>query len=425
MRVVHCIGCLVATLILPSVARSADAEGWPTFRGPQRTGVAADTGLLKTWPNGGPRLLWEAEGAGRGYASLAIADGKIYTLGDGLSTASDDDEHLVCFDQSSGEQLWATKTGSAWNKGQPHWQGSRSTPTIDDDRVYVLTAEGELISFKTSGEELWRKHLKQDFSGKKADGWGYSESVLIDGDRLVCTPGGGKNTMIALDKRSGDTLWTSSSPDDRGAGHASIVIAEIGDTRIYVQTTGSGAMGVRASDGELLWTYAIQKTTAVIPTPIVRGDLVFFSAGYGTGGALLRQVATNDGRIEAEEIYPTIPALGNKHGGIVLVGDYLYGDTDSRGTPFCADLMTGEIQWKSRGSGKKSASVAAADGHLYIRYSDGTMTLAKASSADFEEVGSFKIPFSGERPSWSHPVVADGKLYLREGDKVLCYDLRG
>ncbi|MFK8112030.1 MAG: PQQ-binding-like beta-propeller repeat protein, partial [Rubripirellula sp.] len=399
-------------------------DSWPTFRGTQRTAVATDGGLLSEWPEGGPQLIWSAEGAGRGYASLAISDGKIFTIGDGLSTTGDADEYVICFDQKTGSELWKSKMGSPWTKGKPSWQSSRSTPTVDDDRVYVVTPHGDLICFKVGdGKEVWRKHLKNDFQGKKADSWGYSESVLIDGEHLVCTPGGPKNTMVALNKMTGETVWTTSRDEDRGAGHASIVISEIGNQRVYVQTTGSGAMGVAATDGKLLWTYEIKKTTAVIPTPIVKGDLVFFTAGYGTGGTLVRQVPASDG-VTAEEIYPTTPALGNKHGGMVLVGDHLYGDSEDRGIPFCADLMTGEVKWKSRGTGKKSASIAAADGHLYIRFSDGTMVLAKASPDSYEETGSFQVPGSGERPSWAHPVILDGKLYLREGDKVLCYQLQ-
>lgn len=414
----------VATAIAFSGLSSVAEESWPTFRGADRTGVSADSGLLSKWPADGPQLVWTAKGAGRGYASVAIADGKVYTLGDGLSTADDADEYLICFDQQSGSQLWASKTGAPWNGGKESWQSSRSTPTIDGDRVYVLTPHGVLVCFETNGAERWRKDLKKDFGGKKADGWGYSESVLIDGDKLVCTPGGTKNTMVALDKTSGEMLWSTTRDDDRGAGHASIVISDIGNTRVYVQTTGSGAMGVRASNGDLLWTYEIKKTTAVIPTPIVRGDLVFFTAGYGTGGTLVKQVPSGDG-VDAKEIYPTEPKLGNKHGGIVLVGDYLYGDSEDRGTPFCADLMTGEVKWKSRGSGKKSASVTAAEGNLYIRFSNGTMVLAKASPDGYEEQSSFKVPGSGERPSWAHPVIVGGRLYLREGDEVLCYELKG
>ena len=411
---------LLVALILQSNGQSNDS--WPTFRGPERTGVSADTGLLDRWPESGPKLVWETAGAGNGYASVAISDGKIYTLGDGLSTADDDDEYLVCFDQKTGRQLWAAKTGSPWTNGKPSWQSSRSTPTVDGDRVYVLTPHGELICVGTDGNEQWRRHLKDDLGGKKADGWGYSESVLIDGDRLICTPGGTKCTMAALNKMTGETIWTTVRSEDRGAGHASVVIANVGGMRVYVQTTGSGALGVRASDGKLLWSYGIQRTTAVIPSPIVRGDLVFFSAGYGTGGALLRQVKTADG-VTADEIYGVNPKLANKHGGIVLVGDYLYGDSDDRGTPFCADLMTGEVKWKSRGSGKKSASVTSADDKLIFRYSNGVVALVPASSDQYNETGSFTVPGSGDRPSWAHPVVVGGKMYLREADKILCYDV--
>lgn len=399
------------------------ADSWPSFRGPSRTAVAPDESLLTQWPEGGPKLVWETEGAGRGYASLAIVDGRIYTLGDDLSTADDDDEYLTCFDQATGKQLWKAKTGPAWTEGQSSWQSSRSTPTVDGDRVYVLTPHGDLICCSTEGKALWSKNLKEDFGGKKADSWGYSESVLIDGDHLICTPGGSDSTMVALDKMTGNKVWTASRPEDRGAGHASVVVSKVGGTKVYVTTTGSGAMGVRASDGELLWTYDIDQTTAVIPTPIVRDDLVFFTAGYGRGGALLKQVSGADGKVTIEEQFPINKDLANKHGGVVLVGDYLYGDSDDKGTPFCAKFLTGEIVWKARGAGKNSASFAAADNHIYIRYANGTMTLAEASPEGLKEVGEFTVPGSGDRPSWSHPVILDGKLYLREGDKILCYDV--
>ena len=398
-------------------------NNWPTFRGADRTATAPDTNLLQQWPADGPKLIWETSGAGRGYAGVAIADGKIFTLGDAPSTASDKDEYVTCFDQATGKHLWSSKTGPAWTQGKGSWQSSRSTPTIDGDRLYVITPEGTLISLNTDqGTENWRIDLKKEYGGKKAEQWGYSESVLIDGDRLICTPGGPKNTMLALDKMTGEKVWSNSRKKDRGAGHSSIIISEIGGVKVYVQMTGSGAMGVRASDGEILWTWDIEKTTAVIPTPIIRDDLVFISVGYKRGGALLRQTADGE-NVTVEEVYGLNPKLSNKHGGVVLVGDYVYGDADDKGTPFCADLMTGEIKWKSRGSGKKSASVAVADGHLYIRYSDGTMTLVEANPQAFKEVGSFKVPGSGERPSWAHPAIVDGKLYLREGDKILCYDI--
>lgn len=405
-------------------AAATPGDSWPTFRGPQRTAISPDRGLLTQWPEDGPKLIWKAAGAGRGYSSLAIVDGRIYTLGDGLSTAEDADEYITCFDQATGKQLWKTKAGPAWNDGKPTWQSSRSTPTIDGDRLYVLTPFGVLICCDINGKEQWRKDLAQEFGGQKADSWGYSESVLIDGDKLVCTPGGPKNTMVALNKKTGELLWTTPRPEDRGAGHASIVITTVGGTRVYVQSTGSGAMGVRADDGKLLWTFDIDKTTAVIPTPVVRDDLVFFVAGYGRGGALLKQVPSSNGDVAMEVVYPLKKELSNKHGGVVLVGDYLYGDSDDRGIPYCAELMTGDIKWKSRGAGHDSASVAVADGHLYIHYADGTMTLVKASPDEFQEVGHFIVPGSGERPSWAHPVIVDGKLYIREGDVLLCYDVK-
>lgn len=405
----------------------AAADSWPSFRGADRTAVSAEKGLLQAWPEGGPKLLWESKGAGRGYASLAIAGGRIITLGDGPSTANngeDKDEYLSAFSLADGKPLWQVKTGSPWNSGAPDWQGSRSTPTIDGNLVYVITPFGTLLCCDAAtGAEKWRKDLKKDFGGDKGDGWGYSESPLIDGAHVVCTPGKEKNTMVALNKLTGETVWTTSRKEDRGAGHASIVTATIGGVKVYVTTTASGAMGVRAKDGKLLWTYDIDRTTAVIPTPIIRGDLVFFTAGYRRGGALLKQVASGED-VKVEEVYGLKTDLANKHGGVVLVGDYLYGDSDDQGIPFCADLMTGEVKWKKRGSGKGSASVIAADGCLYIRFSDGNMVLAKADQGAYTEVGAFKLPGKVDKPGWAHPVLLDGKLYLREQDRLLCFDVK-
>jgi hypothetical protein len=294
---------------------------------------------------------------------------------------------------------------------------------VDGELLYVLTPHGNLICLETAtGKERWRKSMQNDFGGKKGDGWGYSESVLIDGDWVVCTPGGGKATMVALDKKTGNKVWQATDAGNKGAGHASVVPSMVKDTKVYVQTTASAALGVRAKDGKLLWTYPL-KGTAVIPTPIVRGELVFVDVGYNVGGALLRQVADGD-NVKVEEVYGLKVDLNNKHGGIVLVGDYLYGDKNDGGIPFCAELMTGKVRWSSRGSGKQSASLTYADGHLYIRYASGNMVLVPASPEAYKETGSFKIPHSGDRPSWSHPVVANGKLYLREQDYILCYDIK-
>ncbi len=419
------VTAVVSLLCSASISVAADPADWPTFRGTQRTAVSTETGLLQEWPKDGPALVWKATGAGRGYASVAIQAGKLFTLGDGLSTAEDKDEYLTAFDLATGAQLWKAKTGGAWNDGQPNWQSSRGTPTADGKHVYVVTPHSDLVCCESAtGKEVWRKNLKKDFGGKKADGWGYSESVLIDGDKLICTPGGSKATVVALNKLTGETIWTTVRDGDRGAGHSSAVIATIGGTAVYVQVTGSGPIGIRATDGKLLWSFPLDQTTAVIPSPIVNGDLVFFAAGYKRGGALLRQKAGADGEVSVEAVYPVTPALANKHGGVILVGSNLYGDSDDQGIPFCADLMTGEQKWKKRGSGRGSAAFAAADGRLYIHFADGMMVLAKATAEDYVEVGSFKVPGSGDRPSWSHPVILGGKLFVREQDSILCYDVK-
>jgi len=409
-----------------SHATTVLGEDWPTFRGPNRTSVVNDSNLLKSWPAEGPKLLWEGSGAGRGYSSLAIVDNKIYTLGDGLSTQKDADEYLSCFDKTTGKQLWATKTGDALNdKRDAKWGSSRSTPTVDGGLVYVVTPEGQLVCCNASdGKLVWKKQFANDFGGKKADSWGYSESVLVDGNKVICTPGGATSTVVALDKKTGETIWTCKNPDDRGAGHASIVISKVGNQKVYVQSTGSGLMGFSES-GSLLWTYPVDKTTAIIPTPIVRDDLVFFVAGYNRGGALVKQVTSADGGVTIKEIYGLNNKLSNKHGGMVLVGQHLYGDSEDKGIPFCADFMTGEEKWKTRGSGQGSAVVIAGGDRLYIRFQNGVMALAEVNPTEYKEVGSFKIPGSGDRPSWSHPVILEGKLYIREQDKILCYDIRG
>jgi len=420
LRLVRPLAFLVATTPL----FHASAADWPTFRGPDRLAVSPDEGLMTTWPESGPELVWESAGAGRGYASVSIADGKLYTLGDGCSNAPDADEYLTCYDQKSGQQLWATKTGPAWKDGPDSWQSSRGTPTIAGGLVYVVTPLGNLICCDAAtGENVWSRHLVDQLGGKKGDIWGYSESVLVDGDRVICTPGGESATLVALDKKTGETIWQTARSGDRGAGHSSIAVSEIGGQKVYVQVTDSGPMGVAASDGKLLWTYEIDKTTCVIPTPIIRDDLVFFSVGYKRGGALLRQVPGADGAVSVEPIYELITKLSNKHGGVVLVGDYVFGDSEDAGTPFCAELMTGDTAWKARGSGAGSAAIVAADGMLYIQYANGVMVLVKASPDGYEEVGKFQFPQSGDRPTWAHPVVLGGKLYIRSDDKLLCYDV--
>src|SRR4051812_34314209 len=234
-----CSRSLIALCVVACLSHAAD---WPQWRGPKRDGVSAETGLLKEWPKSGPKLLWEAKGAGRGYSSLAVSAGKVYTVGDAPSTESSKDEYLTCLDEATGKTVWQAKLGAPYVLRNDQWSSSRSTPTIDGALLYVLTGSGDLVCLQTAdGKEVWRKNLPKDFGGKKGDGWGYSESVLIDGDNVVCTPGG-KTTMVALNKKTGSEVWKATLPKTPGAGHASIVPTEIGKTRVLVQTTAGFAL---------------------------------------------------------------------------------------------------------------------------------------------------------------------------------------
>lgn len=408
-------------LLAGALAWAATPGEWPQWRGPNRDGVSTETGLLKTWPDDGPKLAWKAKGLGGGFASVAIAGGKIFTMGNRKK-----DQYLIALELDGGRELWATKVCTGDH------EGSRSTPTIDGDLVFTIGSQGDLLAAETvKGTEVWRKSFSKDFGGKMMSGWGYCESPLVDGDRLICTPGAKDAAMVALNKRTGEVIWKCEIPDfgksgGDGAGYSSIVTAEVGGIKQYVQLMGRGVIGVSAKDGKFLWGYnRIANGTANIPTPIVRGEYVFCSTGYGTGAALLKLVPDNGG-IKAEEVYfKNAKELQNHHGGMVLIGDYLYGGHGhNNGFPICMDFKTGKIAWsQGRGPGTGSAAVAYADGNLYFRYENGLMALIGANPEAYELHGSFKIP-EVKNPSWPHPVVAGGKLYLREQDALLCYEVK-
>jgi outer membrane protein assembly factor BamB len=405
--------CLLHTFVLSlALTPAGRADDWPQFRGPRRDDVSAEKGLLKTWPEQGPPLVWRATGLGGGYSSVSVAGDRIYTLGN-KGNAS----HVVALARDTGKVLWASEVGPAGgNLG--------CTPTVDGDRVYALGQRGDLVCIDGSGKRLWRRDLHKDFGGV-CGGWHYCESPLVDGDRLVVTPGGKEATMVALAKDSGAVLWKCPVPlRHPEAGYSSVVVAKVGGVRLYVQLLNGGLVGV-SDDGRFLWKYEqLGPNTANIPTPIVLGDRVFASAGYGKGGALLRLKA--DGKeVSAEEVYFN-RELTNKHGGVVCVGDYLYGDTDDQGRPFCADVRTGKVLWqrgRDQGAGRKSASVTYADGRLYFHYENGVVALVEASPDGYKEVGSFRVPKTSGA-AWAHPVVCGGRLYLREGDLLYCYDVR-
>ncbi|HZY86219.1 MAG TPA: PQQ-binding-like beta-propeller repeat protein [Gemmataceae bacterium] len=388
------------------------ADDWPQFRGPNRDDVSNEKGLLKTWPKEGPPLAWKATGLGGGYSSVSVAGDRIYTLGNKGNVSN-----LLALERDGGKVLWSSPVGPAGgNLG--------CTPTVDGDRVYALGQDGDLVCVGADGKRLWHHNLRKEFGGK-CGGWNYCESPLVDGDKVVVTPGGKEATMVALAKDSGAVLWKCPIPVAHPeAGYSSVVVAEVGGVRQYVQLLNGGLVGVSA-DGRFLWKYEkLGPNTANIPTPIVLADRVFASAGYGKGGALLRLSADGKRVSAAEEYFNR--QLTNKHGGVVRVGDYLFGDTDDQGRPFCAEVKTGKVVWKRerQGDGKGSASVTYADGRLYFHYDNGVVSLVEASPAGgYKESGSFHVPKTSG-PSWAHPVVSGGRLYLREGDMLYCYDVR-
>lgn len=407
--------CLLLVVCAPLLAASGD---WPQWRGPNRDAVSTETGLLKEWDSSGPPLEWKSGGLGRGYSSVALADGRIYTMGD-----RGNQQYLIALDGRDGSEVWSLAVGKRWNDGGP-----RCTPTIDGDMVYAITPAGDLVCADAkSGKGVWTKNFEKDFSkGRMMSGWGYCESPLIDGANLICTPGSDSATIVALNKKTGKPVWSAAVPNCGGAGYSSVVISHGGGVKQYVQLTGRSIVGVAAKDGKLLWNYnRVANGTANIPTPIVRDDYIFCSTGYNTGAALLKLQKKGTG-VDAKEVYfLQANTLQNHHGGMVLIGDHVYcGTGHNNGFPICVELETGKVAWnKGRGPGTGSAAVVAADGNLYFRYENGVMALIEATPDGYHEKGTFKIPDCRD-PSWPHPVIAGGKLYLREQDALLCYSLK-
>lgn len=421
-----CSATLALSLIgLLTSHNAAQAHDWPQWRGPNRDGLSKETGLLKEWPKNGPALLWTTKDVngpkniGRGFSSVAVAGGRIFTQGD-----VDKDGFVFALEEASGKILWQKRI----SPGQG--DGPRCTPTVDGERIYALSRQGNLACLSAAdGKILWELNYKTDLGGKMMSGWDYSESPLVDGDTLVCTPGGDMAALVALNKHNGKVLWQSAIPGGGGSGYASIVTAEVGGIKMYITWLGNYIVGVSAKDGKLLWKYGKNANdTANIPTSIVKGDLVFCSTGYGDGGsALLRLVPDGKGGIQATEEYYRKPnQLQNHHGGMVLLGDHLYGGHGhNNGFPFCLHLTSGKLTWgqPKRGPGDGSAAVVYADGHLYFRYENNTMALIEANPENLAIKSVFQLPAYTGTPGRQHPVIANGKLYIRGNNVLLCYDV--
>lgn len=387
---------------------------WPQWQGVDRTAVSRETGLLQDWPEDGPPLAWKASGLGDGFSTPSIASGRIFAMGNRGKT-----EYVVCLDEKDGKELWATPLGTARGGGGD--PGPRCTPTVDGPRLYALGRGGILICLETAtGKEVWRKDFRKDFGGQ-VGGWEYSESPLVDGDKLICTPGGKKATLAALDKKTGETVWQAAVPDGDRAEYASVIAADVAGTRQYIQFLGSGVVGVAAADGKYLWRYNNPaNTTANCSTPIFADGHIFAASGYGTGGGLAKLVKEGE-EFKAEEVYFT-KKMKNHHGGMVLVNGYLYGSDE--GLLTCLDFKTGKLMWEDRAPGK--GSIACADGRLYYRNEGGkgTVFLVEATPEKYIEHGRFQQPERTTLSAWSHPVIANGKLYIRDQDVLLCYDVK-
>ena len=415
---------LLAALLAVPVAR---ADDWPQWRGPERTEISKEKGLLKDWPRGGPQLLWTYSDAGNAYSGPAVVGNRLYTMG-----AEDGNEVVLALDVSAditkgtGKKVWSSKVGSFFRN---NWgSGPRGTPTIDGDRLYAIGGQGELVCLNVAdGKKVWSKNLKTDLGGQMMSGWGYAESPLIDGDRLLCSPGGSKGTLAALNKKTGEVIWRSKGLTDPAA-YSSIIVGEVGGIRMYINMTREGVVGVAADDGRFLWRSNIGTNgTAVIPTPVFHDGSVYATSGYNSGCGLVKLTADGSGGIKATKVYSN-KTMTNQHGGVVLHDGHIYGYSEYKRTWICQDFKTGEVIWSDNKFGK--GSLTCVDGML-ICYSErgGNVVLIEASPKGWKEHGRFKIPKESSIRSrsggiWTHPVVANGRLYLRDQDLIFCYDIR-
>ena len=399
--------CALALVFAASASMGAGAE-WPQWRGPNRDGKSPDRGLLKEWPAEGPRLLWKASGIGKGFSSVAVAGGAIYTCGD-----IGEDLVITALDMN-GTRKWQTRHDGAWKKNHP---GSRSTPAIDDGRLYILSGHGLVGCYDArTGAKKWTVEVKSTFGGR-VHKWGYSESVLVYENLAVVTPGG-QNCIVALDKLTGRTVWTSKGLSDP-AHYSSCIAFSYGNVPMIAVLTGRAMVCVSASTGQFLWRNdRAAGKTAVCPTPVYSEGYVFGASGYGNGGACVK-LQVSGGGVSAKQEWDTKDMVCH-HGGYVVVDGYIYGNHG--GGWNCLDLKTGEKKWGAKGVGK--GSVCYADGMLYTYgESGGKIGLVHATPEGFKPAGEFSV--QGRGRSWAYPVVVGGRLYLRYGDSLYAFDVRG
>ncbi|HEV8369381.1 MAG TPA: PQQ-binding-like beta-propeller repeat protein [Pyrinomonadaceae bacterium] len=405
MRSIRTVMVLAVVLVSLSEAAAQATGDWPQWRGANRDGISKETGLLKQWPAEGPALVWKATGAGAGYSSLAIASERIFTMG-----VRGGREYVIAFDVATGKEVWATANGGVFSNDKG--DGPRGTPTVDGDRLYALGGNGDLSCLETkSGRVVWTMNILQKFGGSNPR-WGISESPLVIGEKVLVNAGGPDASVIALNKKDGSLVWKSQSDP---AGYSSAMPVQIGGTTQVVFFTEQRALGVDLKDGRFLWSYPrAANDVANVATPVVRGNRVFISSDYGTGAGLVEIKA--DGT--AQEVYFT-KEMRNHHSSSILIGDYLYGFSSGILTAMRFD--TGAVAWRDRSVGK--GSLVFADGHFYAFSENGVVGLLEANPTAYVEKGRFRIQ-QGSLPTWTHPVIAGGRLYLRDQNTIYAFDVK-
>ena len=410
----------IVALTLSVGSASLQARDWPQWRGPERNGLSGETGLLKEWPKEGPKLAWEVKDIGRGYSTPAVVGDRLYLLAsEGL-----ENEFVQALSVQDGKRVWSTRLGNVGNpKQQPNFPAARSTPTVKGEVLYALGSDGELACVEiATGKIRWQKSLRKDFEGKPGD-WAYSESPLVDGDTLVVTPGGSEATLVALNRNTGAVIWKCPVPGGDDAAYSSAIIVEAAGTRQYVQVLKKGLVGVEARTGKFLWRYdkTVSRYGANIPTPVADGANIY-TAGAGTGGGLVKLQA-DQGTIQPQQAYFS-PKLPSAIGGEVKVGDLMYGTGQAL---MCVSFLTGDIKWEERALGP--ASICYADGRLYLHGENGEVALVEPSADGYHEKGRFNPPDQPKHPNdmekaWAYPVVANGRLFLRDHNVLWCYQVK-
>jgi outer membrane protein assembly factor BamB len=402
----------ILTLTLTLTLQAAD---WPQWRGPNRDGISQDTGLLQEWPEGGPKERWKRTDIGAGYSTPVVVGGKVF-----VQTTKGKEEFALCLDEKNGKEIWTARIGDHYDIPGNAWPGTRSSPTVDGDRVYCLSSKGQLVCFGIGdAKERWKKDLMKDLGGVvgfKEMNWAYCESVLVDGDNVICTPGGKDAAFAALNKMTGEVVWKTALEKSDNAEYSSPMPVVAGGVKQYVGFLRSGLVGIDAKTGKLLWKYEkIADMGANIMTPVVYQDKVFASSSRG-GGALLELAASGN----PKEIYHQ-KTLGTSIGGAVLVDGHLYGTT--QGGLYCVELATGKEKWVEPSIG--GASICFADGRLYVRrYSTGEIVLVEPNAKEYVEKGRVKQTDRSKFAAWPHPIVANGGLYVRDHDTLVCWEVK-